>query len=93
MILHNRDLRSHVSDGEPALSLDCIGWVEASMSPFYIEGDLVGTPVSFSSSVRSMRCSQVGCAVLRQEAAVLRNAPRPIHTKCAETGTVPRYGA
>ena len=72
MILHHRDRRSHVSDGEPALSLDCIGWVEASMSPFYIEGDLVGTPVSFSPSVRRERGSQVGCAVLRQEAAVLR---------------------
>ena len=54
MILHNRDLRSHFSDGEPALSLDCIGWVEASRSPFYIEGDLEGTPVSFSPSVRKM---------------------------------------
>ncbi|HSF30000.1 MAG TPA: type II toxin-antitoxin system RelE/ParE family toxin [Candidatus Tectomicrobia bacterium] len=61
MILHHRDRRSHVSDGEPALSLDCIGWVEASMSPFDLDGDLAGTPVSFPPSVRShLPHSQVG---------------------------------
>jgi hypothetical protein len=35
------------------------------MSPFYMEGDLAGTPVLFSPSVRRRRCSQVGQDVLR----------------------------
>jgi DDE superfamily endonuclease len=87
MIRHNRDLKSHVSDGEPALSLDCIGWVEASRSPFSIDGDLAGTSVSFSPSVRTMRCSQVEQDVLRQAAAVLRYTPRLIRTKRAQQST------
>jgi hypothetical protein len=52
IILYNRDIRSHVSNREPASSLDCLGWCGASMSPFYTESDLEGTPVSFSPSVR-----------------------------------------
>jgi hypothetical protein len=52
MILHNRDIRSLLSDRDPASSLDVLGWVGASMSPFSTEGDLAGTPVSFSPSVR-----------------------------------------
>jgi hypothetical protein len=52
MILDKGDIRSHVSDREPASSLDVLGWCGASMSPFYTEGDLAGTPVSFSPSVR-----------------------------------------
>jgi hypothetical protein len=48
----------------------------ASMSPFYINGDLAGTSVSFSPSVRTMRGSQVGQDVLRQKAAVLRYVTR-----------------
>src|SRR5262245_24018874 len=51
---------------------------------FYPEGDLTGTPVSFSPSVRKKRCSQVGRAVLRQDAAVLRYTPRVILTKPAQ---------
>jgi hypothetical protein len=54
MILHNRDIRSHVADHEPASSLDLWGWVGVVMSPFYAEGDLAGTPVPFSPSVRNM---------------------------------------
>jgi hypothetical protein len=43
------------------LSLDFLGWVEVVMSPFHTEGDLAGTPVSFSPSVRSnLHRSQVG---------------------------------
>jgi hypothetical protein len=51
------------------------------MSSFYTEGDLAGMPVLFSPSVRKMCCSQVGQDVLRQDAAVLRYAPRVIRTK------------
>jgi len=40
MILYNRDTKSHVSDRDPASSLDFLGWVGASMSPFDTEGDL-----------------------------------------------------
>jgi len=58
--------------------------VWALMSSFYAEGDLAGTPVSFSPSVRKRRCSQVERAVLRQDAAVLRYAPRGIRTKRAQ---------
>ena len=54
------------------------------MSPFYTEGDLAGTPVSFSPSVRRMRCSQVGRDVLRQDATVLRHAPRLIRIMRAQ---------
>jgi hypothetical protein len=78
IILHNRDIRSRLSDREPASSLDVLGWIGVVMSPFYLEGDLAGTPVSFSPSVRRMRCSQAGRDVLRQEAAVRRYAPRVI---------------
>jgi hypothetical protein len=39
---------------------------------------------SFSLSVRSMRCSQVGPDVRRQDAAVLRYEPRVIRTKRAQ---------
>jgi hypothetical protein len=53
-ILHKDDVRSHVFEREPALSLDCLGWVEVVMSPFHTEGDLAGTPVLFSLSVREM---------------------------------------
>ena len=66
------DIRSHFLDCEPASSLDCLGWRGAVMSPFCSDGDLAGTPVSFSPSVRRMRCSQVGGDVLRQDATVLR---------------------
>ena len=48
------------------------------------EGDLQGTPVSFSPSVPRRRCPQVGQDVLRQDAAVLRSAPRIIRTMCAQ---------
>jgi hypothetical protein len=72
IILHKGDIRSHVSDREPASSPDGLCWLGSLMSPFYVEGDLAGTPVSFSPSVRSMRGSQVGRDVLRQDAAVLR---------------------
>jgi hypothetical protein len=61
IILHNHDLRSYFSDRDPASSLDCLGWCGASMSPFYTDGDLAGTLVSFSPSVRRRRCSQAGC--------------------------------
>jgi hypothetical protein len=54
------------------------------MSPFYMEGDLAGTPVSFSPSVRKMRCSQVEQDVRRQDAAVLRYASSVIRTKRAQ---------
>jgi hypothetical protein len=54
------------------------------MSPFHPEGDLAGTSVSFSPSVRKMCCSQIGQDVLRQDAAVLRYAPRVIRTKRAQ---------
>jgi hypothetical protein len=50
----------------------------------WTEGDLAGTPVSFSLSVRNMCCSQVEQDVLRQDAAVLRYAPRVIRTKRAQ---------
>jgi hypothetical protein len=65
MIRHNRDIRSLVSDRAPASSLPVLGWLGASMSPFDTEGDLAGTPVSFSPSVRRRRGSQAGRAVLR----------------------------
>lgn len=84
IILHNRDIRSRLSDREPASSLDVLGWIGVVMSPFYLDGDLAGTPGSFSPSVRNMRCSQVGYAVLRQEAVVLRYAPCLIRTKRAQ---------
>jgi hypothetical protein len=54
------------------------------MSLFYPDGDLAGTPVLFSLSVRRQRGSQVGQDVLRQDTAVLRSAPRPIRTKRAQ---------
>jgi hypothetical protein len=41
-------------------------------------------PGSFSLSVRRRRCSQVGLDVLRQDAAVLRYAPRVIRIMCAQ---------
>ena len=72
VIPHKCDIRSHFLDREPASSLDFLGWRGAVMSPFYPDGDLAGTPVSFSPSMRRIRCSQVGRDVLKQEAAVLR---------------------
>jgi site-specific recombinase XerD len=57
------------------------------MSPFYTEGDLEGSPVSFSPNVRRMRCSQVGRDVLRQDAAVRRYAHRVIRTTHAQQST------
>jgi hypothetical protein len=84
IILDKGDIRSHLSDREPASSLDVLGWCGAVMSPFYPEGDLAGTPCWFSPSVRRQRCSQVGCDVLRQHAVVLRYAPRVIRTKRAQ---------
>ena len=84
IILHNRDIRSHLSDCKPASSLDFLGWCGASMSPFYTEGDLEGRYFSFSPSVRSRRRSQVERAVLRQDAAVRRDAPRVIRTMRAQ---------
>jgi hypothetical protein len=57
------------------------------MSPFYSEGNLAGTPVLFSLSVRRQRCSQVGGDVLRQDAVVLRFLPGVIRTKRAQKPT------
>jgi hypothetical protein len=54
------------------------------MSPFHPDGDLAGTPGSFSPSVRRRRCSQAGGDVLRQEAAVLRYASRVIRIMRAQ---------
>jgi hypothetical protein len=65
MILHKGDIRWHLLDQEPASSLDVLGWRGALMSPFYAEGDLAGTPVLFSPSVRRRRSSQAGRDVLR----------------------------
>ena len=59
MILHNRDIRSLVSDRAPASSLHGLGWLGALMSPFYTERDLESTLVLFSLSVRKRCCSQV----------------------------------
>ena len=50
IILHKGDIRSHVSDRESAPALRFLGWFGSSMSPLYTEGDLEGTPVSFSPS-------------------------------------------
>jgi hypothetical protein len=47
----------------------------------------LGTPVLCSPSVRRRCCSQVGEDVLRQEATVLRYAPRVIRTKRAQQST------
>jgi hypothetical protein len=65
MILYNRDIRSLLSDHAPASCLDVLGWLGVSMSLFYPEGDLAGTPVLFSPSVRRWRGSQAGRDVLR----------------------------
>jgi hypothetical protein len=93
-ILHNGDIRSHFSDREPASSLDLLGQVGAAMSPFYADGDLAGTPVSFSPSVRKLRGSQVGWAVLRQDIAGSQvQIPRHSHQACAAIDAVPRYCA
>ena len=54
MILHKGDIRSHFLERGPALSLDCLGWRGAVMSPFHPDGDLAGPPVSFSPSVRKI---------------------------------------
>jgi hypothetical protein len=54
------------------------------MSPFSPDGDLAGTPVVFSPSVRRRRGSQVVRDVRRQKATVLRYAPRLIRTKRAQ---------
>jgi hypothetical protein len=87
IILHNRDIRSHVSDREPASSLDFLCWCGASMSPFYTEGDLEGAESSFSPNVRSRRCSQAGRDVLKQSSAILRYTPRVIRTMRAQKST------
>jgi hypothetical protein len=34
IIPHNHDIRSYLSDREPASSLDVLGWRGAAMSPF-----------------------------------------------------------
>jgi hypothetical protein len=78
------DIRSYFLDHEPASSLDVLGWCGAVMSPFHPDGDLAGTPVSFSLSVHKMCCSQVEPDVRRQEAAVLRYASSVIRTKRAQ---------
>jgi hypothetical protein len=57
------------------------------MSQTCIEGDLAGTPGSFSPSVRRRRCSQAGGDVLRQDAAVLRYASRVIRIMRAQKPT------
>jgi hypothetical protein len=46
IILHKDDIRSLLLDHEPAASLDFLGWVGASISPFYTEDDLERTPSS-----------------------------------------------
>jgi hypothetical protein len=84
IIPHKGDIRLQFLDDEPASSLDVLGWRGAVMSPFDPAGDLAGTPVLFSLSVRNMRCSQVEQDVLRQEAAVLRYASSVIRTKRAQ---------
>jgi hypothetical protein len=89
VIPHKGDIRSHFLDREPASSLDFLGWRGAVMSPFYPEGDLAGTPVSFSPSVRRQRGSQVGQDVRRQNTTVRRYAPRVIRPKRAQK--VPRF--
>src|SRR5215510_7568730 len=61
-----------------------VGWGRRGRSPFSTEDDLAGTSVLFSPSVRRRRCSQVGQDVLRQDALVLRYAPRVILTKSAQ---------
>jgi hypothetical protein len=89
MILYKGDISSHVSDCAPASAQDFLGWFKAALSPFYPEGDLAGTPGSFSPSVRRRRGSQVGQDVLRQDTAVRRHAPRLIRTKRAQQS--PRF--
>src|ERR1700752_5053812 len=84
IILHNRDIRALLSDRELASSLHVLGRVWASMAPFYPEGDLAGTPVLFSPSVRKMCCSQVGRDVLRQPTVVRRYASRVIRIMRAQ---------
>ena len=76
----------------PAPPLPFVCWLGSSMSPFYTEGDLAGTPVSFSPSVRNMCCSQVGRDVLRQETAVLKYTSRGIRTECISAAVL-RDGA
>jgi hypothetical protein len=84
IILHKGDIRSYLSDGATALPVPCVCWLGSSMSPFYADGDLAGTPGSFSPSVRRMRCSQAGQAVRRQDTAVRRHAPRLIRIMRAQ---------
>ena len=84
IILQNGDIRSDLSDGVPAPFLPGVRGVGSSMSRFSTDGDLAGTLVSFSPSVRRMRCSQVEPEVLRQEALVLRYTPHVILTKRAQ---------
>jgi hypothetical protein len=60
IILYKGDIRSYLPDHEPASLLDVLGWRGAVMSPFHTDGDLAGTPGSFSPSVRrNRRGSQV----------------------------------
>src|SRR5262245_23487259 len=62
ILLDNGDIRSYLADWTPAPPLPGMGWVGSSRSPFSADGDLAGTLVLFSPSVRNMRCSQVGYA-------------------------------
>jgi pimeloyl-ACP methyl ester carboxylesterase len=84
IILHKGDMRSDLSDGAPAPLLPYVCCVGSLMSLFYLDGDLAGTPGSFSPSVRRMCCSQVGQGVLRQNAAVRRYMSRVIRTMRAQ---------
>jgi hypothetical protein len=78
-------LRHHVAIYEIYSSILCgvTNGLGERMSQLY-PGDLAGTPVSFSPSVRRRRCSQAENDVLRQDAAVRRYAPRVIRTMCAQ---------
>src|SRR5215510_13719916 len=84
IMLYKGDIRSYLADWTPAPPLPGVGWLGSSRSPFSTEDDLAGTSVLFSPSVRRRRCSQVGQDVLRQDALVLRYAPRVILTKSAQ---------
>src|SRR5215510_870366 len=87
IMLYKGDIRSYLADWTPAPPLPGVGWLGSSRSPFSTEDDLAGTSVLFSPSVRRRRCSQVGQDVLRQDALVLRYAPRVILTKSGLLGT------
>jgi hypothetical protein len=91
IILHKGDIRSHVSDREPASSPDGLCWLGSLMSPFYVEGDLtehawVILTKRAQHALFSGRtgCSQVGCR--SSQVRVIRHS----HHACAETDAVPR---